>query len=74
MADPEPPPQSTAATMSGARTGRVGEGPLTEETVRRLIHEEVAAAVATALARPAGGPGEPLIYYIIIRSGYLIKV
>ena len=61
MADTENPLQSSPPATSEAQAVRSdgGDRPLTEEAVRRLIHEEVAAAVATALTRPATGPGEP---------------
>ena len=37
--------------------GGEGSPSLTEDAIRQLIREEVAAAVATALARPTHGPG-----------------
>ena len=60
MADTDTPRQATPPPASDTRAARSGGGDqsLTEEAVRRLIHEEVAAAVATALARPPSGPGE----------------
>ena len=53
-----PPPTPVGPSEDGAR-----EAPLTELAVRNLIREEVAAAVAAALARPAASssPGEGLL-------------
>ena len=53
-----PPPTPVGPSQDGAR-----EAPLTELAVRNLIREEVAAAVAAALARPAASssPGEGLL-------------
>ena len=50
------PPPAAVESQAGRSTG--GGAPLSEDAVRRLVREEVAAAVASALARPLTGAGE----------------
>lgn len=70
MTETGSPHQSSSSTTSELRTLRStgGDPPLTEEAVCRLIHEEVAAAVATALAHPMSGAGELHILIVAIQG------
>ena len=54
FAESETPRQSPPPTAVESQAGRS----LSEDAVRRLVREVVAAAVASALARPLTGAGE----------------
>ena len=52
MAESETAPEAPSADAN------VGDRPLTEDAVRRLIHEEVVAAVVSAMACPPNISGK----------------
>ena len=66
MADTETPHQPMSSVMSEAPTIHANreDWPLMEEGVHQLIHKEVAAAVAIALACSPSGPSELSVGYL----------
>ena len=66
MADTETPRQPMSSVMLEGPTTHTSreDWPLMEEGVHQLIHEEVAAAVATALACSPSGPSELSVGYL----------
>ena len=74
--DTTPPPAETVGQLRGGE----GSRPLTEDAIRQLIREEVATAVATALARPTHGPGTSMLnicmplFYFALALGVLMQL